>query len=140
MEKATDKEYFVAFTVLTVLALLAVGFYFTYVSLNPSRNKIPVAYTKVGPFVVSNQTYSIQTSLSIQTDGEDAKWINAHKTSLESVLKNTISTADPKLVMSPNGLQAIQDSMKDASNKEFKTKAIQSVLFTDFVLVKNDSQ
>jgi flagellar basal body-associated protein FliL len=137
MAKRSDKEYFVAFTVLIVLILLFAGFYFTWAA---KKGLSPVAYAKFDSVLVTNQTYTIKTDISIQTASKDQEWLMKHKTAIGDVLKNTLANADPRIVTGANGLFILQESMKSTVNKAFKTTSIQNVFFTDFVLVMNGSQ
>jgi flagellar basal body-associated protein FliL len=137
MEKRSEKEYFIAFTVVTVLAVLLAGFYFTWSS---TQRHDPVAYAKFNSILVTNQFYSIKTDISVQVSSENQLWLQKNKTSLGNVLRNTLANADPKIATSPNGLQALQDSLKKEGNSAFKTTAIENVFFTDFILVPNGSQ
>jgi flagellar basal body-associated protein FliL len=137
MAKRTEKEYFVAFTVIAVSVLLVAGFYFTWMS---TKERPPVAYAKYDSIVISNQTYTIKTNISIQTAGRNERWLEKNRTRLEGVIKTSLAQTDPNVALSPNGLQTLQDSLKIAANSAFKTNAIQNVFFTDFVLVMNDSQ
>lgn len=137
MAKRAEKEYFVVFTVITVLALLLAGFYFVWMS---SKARVPVAYAKYDSIVISNETYTIKTNISVQTAGGNERWLAKNKATLEGILKTSLATADPNIALGPNGLQMLQDSLKIAVNNAFKTNAIQNVFFTDFVLVMNGSQ
>ncbi|MGZ3252714.1 MAG: flagellar basal body-associated FliL family protein [Burkholderiaceae bacterium] len=137
MEKRSEKEYFIAFTVVTVLVLLLAGFYFTWSS---TQRHDPVAYAKFSSIIVTNQTYSIKTDISVQVSSENELWLKKNKASLGNVLRNTLANADPKIATGPNGLQVLQDSLKTAGNNAFKTTALENVFFTDFILVPNGSQ
>ncbi len=137
MAKRSEKEYFLAFTVIVVLALLVTGFYFAWIS---KQRHVPVAYEKFSEIVVTNESYSIKTDIAVQVASENEEWLKKHKASIESILKNALANADPKVATGPNGLFALQKSLKSASNRAFKTNMIQNVFFTDFVLVQNGSQ
>lgn len=137
MEKRSEKEYFLAFTVIVVLALLLTGFYFAWIT---KQSHAPVAYEKFSDIVVTNETYSIKTDIAIQVASENEEWLRKHKAPIESILRNSLADADPQLATGPDGLFALQKSLKSASNRAFKTNRIQNVFFTNFVLVQNGSQ
>lgn len=137
MAKRPEKEYFLAFTVITLLALLLTGFYFTWMS---GQSHDPIAYAKFNSILITNQNYSIKTDISVQVASENEPWLAKNKKQLETVLRNSLANMDPKIATSPNGLQALQESLKDAGNGAFNTNSIQHVFFTDFILVPNDSQ
>ncbi|HEY8102634.1 MAG TPA: flagellar basal body-associated FliL family protein [Burkholderiaceae bacterium] len=137
MAKRSEKEYFVAFTVLTVLALLLAGFYFAWIT---TQGQSPVAYAKFNAIVVTNQNYSIKTDISVQVSSENEAWLKKNKAPIENILRNSLADVDPKIATGPNGLQALQESLKNAANSVLNTNRIQNVFFTDFLLVPNDSQ
>ncbi|MGZ3236707.1 MAG: flagellar basal body-associated FliL family protein [Burkholderiaceae bacterium] len=137
MAKRSEKEYFVAFTVLTVLAILLAGFYFAWMSTQHNK---PVAYAAFNSMVITNQNYSIKTDISVQVSSENEVWLKKNKAPLENILRNSLSDVDPKIATNPNGLEVLQESLKNAANSAFKTNRIQNVFFTDFLLVPNGSQ
>jgi flagellar basal body-associated protein FliL len=137
MERRSEKEYFVAFTVITVLALLLSGFYFAWIS---TQRHAPVAYAKFDSIVITNETYSIKTDIAVQVLSDDEIWLKKNKTSIGNILRNSLANADPKIATRPNGLLTLQEALKKASNKAFNTDTIQNVFFTDFILVPNGSQ
>jgi flagellar basal body-associated protein FliL len=137
MAKRLEKEYFLALTVLAALVLLIAGLYFAWSS---TQHHVPVAYAKFNSMVITNQTYSIKTDISIQVASENELWLKKNKAPLENILRNTLAGADPEIATGPNGLKTLQESLKDASNKELKTNRIQNVFFTDFILVPAGSQ
>ena len=136
-KKRSEKEYFVAFTVLTVLTILLAGFYFAWISI---QHPDPVAYAKFNAIVVTNQNYSIKTDIAVQVSSENESWLKKNKASLENVLRNSLAEVDSKITTGPNGLQMLQESLKNAVNSAFKTDRIQNVFFTNFLLVPTDSQ
>jgi flagellar basal body-associated protein FliL len=137
MARRSDREYFTAFAAITVLAFLLTGFYFAWISI---KSQNPVAYASFKSIVISNQDYSIKTSISVQVASENKSWLAKNQAPLENVLKNALSNIDPKVATGPDGLVKMQALLKDAGNSAFHTNMIENVYFTDFLLSPTSGQ
>ena len=132
------KERSIVVTASLVVAALVVAFAMTWIYLQyASKVRVDVAYAPFKPIVVRAQDYSIAASFVLQTSTADAAWVAKNQKQLEAVLQEALNEADANGIRAPNGLQALQISLRDISNEALQTTKIQQVLLTDFIIQAN---
>ncbi|MBC7499465.1 MAG: flagellar basal body-associated FliL family protein [Herminiimonas sp.] len=132
------KERSIVVTASLVVAALVVAFAMTWIYLQyASKVRVDVAYAPFKPVVVRAQDYSIAASFVLQTSTADAAWVAKNQKQLEAVLQEALNEADANGIRAPNGLQALQVSLRNISNEALQTTKIQQVLLTDFIIQSN---
>lgn len=132
------KERSIVVTASLVVAALVVAFAMTWIYLQyASKVRADVAYAPFKPVVVRAQDYSIAASFVLQTSTADAAWVAKNQKQLEAVLQEALNEADANGIRAPNGLQALQVSLRNISNEALQTTKIQQVLLTDFIIQSN---
>ncbi|HTH44755.1 MAG TPA: flagellar basal body-associated FliL family protein [Oxalicibacterium sp.] len=131
-------DRFVLYTVVGALAFVAIGFLVAWFYFKKSEHLEPqVSYVTFGPLVVRASDYSIRTSLAVQTANEQEPWIEDNKQRVEFALQNALSHVDEERVRQPDGIAYLQDTLRDEVNRDLKTKNVQEVLLTDFIIQSN---
>lgn len=115
---------------IVVIGILTLWFYLSY----GARHVPVIAYSDFGPMVVRNSEFSVKASFSVQTRTEDAAWLTQHQKELAFALQAALADADGARLRGPEGVQYVQDMLRDAANTALKTRSIESVLLTDFIV------
>jgi flagellar basal body-associated protein FliL len=140
MSKASSQDNFVAYVAATVVVALAAIFIFTWSQVrNVNQIKPTVAYAKFGPYQVETQNYSLTVSLAVQTSIADSDWANDNRQLLNVILKKILANIDIQAAKAPNGLQSVQDALRQGCNAGMSTNIVQAVLLTNFVFQAQDS-
>lgn len=120
------------------LVVIASAILLTWLYLkNANKIRPTVAYSSFAPVVVRGPEYSIAATFALQTSPGDKSWVDKHQTQLTEVFKDALNGVDPAILRAPNGLLAVQKSMKEIGNTALKTEKIQQILFTDFIMQSN---
>ena len=123
-----------------VTVVLAVGFTLAWFYLQyADRQSREINYMKLPDVAISRDGHSISASFAVRTSAADAQWASQNKLALEQVMKQALLAVDPLRVRAPNGLQALQNTVRDASNLTLHTDKVQEVLVTDFLVSEGDS-
>ncbi|MBI1892243.1 MAG: hypothetical protein HYS18_16480 [Burkholderiales bacterium] len=92
------------------------------------------AYVDSGPVVIVVDGWAIATRMSIETSKSDSDWATTNKRAIVGILQKTLAESDPKKMLTPAEVGALQSTLKDASNSALGTTKIQGIIFTDFVI------
>jgi len=98
------------------------------------RQATEVAYLKIPPVSVRRAGYSIRASFAVRTSAADATWARTNKKALEQVITQALMEADPMHVRVPEGIKALQDSVRTAGSTALQTARVQEVLVTDLLV------
>lgn len=115
---------------IVVIGILAVWFYLSY----NTRHVPTIAYENFGPLVVRNSEFSVKTSFAVQTRNADAAWLAQHKRELDFALQAALVNADAQRLRAPDGINYVQELLREAANQALNTHSIESVLLTDFIM------
>jgi flagellar basal body-associated protein FliL len=130
-------EYTLAYAAGLIVVLLVVGFLVGWFYIKPTlQNRIEtnVAFAKAGPFHIEATGYTYNASLAIQTDADNARRARKHQEALNELLYRTLLETDPKILSTPAGLAATQQTLTRKINETLDKPRVQQILFTDFVL------
>ncbi len=137
----TSQDNLVAYVASVVIVALAIvigiGWYYFQ---STERIRVDVAYAKVGPLKVQTQGFTIRTTVAVQTRPNNDRWTLEQRRILESVFQKTLAETDPKTILTADGMQALQNLLKNAGNMALNTSVVQGVVLTDFLLVANEDQ
>lgn len=98
-----------------------------------------IAYVNFGPLVVQAHGYAYRTSISIQSDRDDARWITRNTDRVGNLMHKTLANMDPALMRSPKGLASVQVLLKNNINATLDTARVQNVWITDFIWESDDN-
>ena len=129
--------YIAAIVILTLAIAVGIGWYYFQSS---ERIKTDVAYTKFGPVRVQAQGSSFRASIAVQTRTGASNWTQEEKKILDNVFQKVLSQTDPKNVLTPSGMEPLQNALRDAGNAALNTTVLQAVFVTDFLVVANDDE
>ena len=129
-------DYTLAYVSGIVVTLLVIAFVAGWAYIKPRQGQIvtDVAFAKVGPFHIETEGYTYNASLAVQTDAGSARWLKKHQEALNELLYRTLISTHPKLMRTPAGLVAVQQTLTQTINQTLDQPRVQQVLFTDFVL------
>jgi flagellar basal body-associated protein FliL len=134
----TPRDNFLLYTVGGALTLVFVGFVLGWLYFERNASLQPqVAYVSFGPLVVRASTYSIRTSLAVQTSSAQESWIEDNKQRLQYAVEAALSNIDEQRVRQPDGVAYLQDTLRDRLNHDLSTGNVQDVLLTDFIIQSN---
>jgi flagellar basal body-associated protein FliL len=128
-------DHMLAYIAGTLIIVLVIGFVAGWAYLKPTRHQIgaDIAFAKIGPLHVETEGYTYNASLVIQTDAGNARWATKNKDALNDLLYRTLAGTDPKILRTPAGLVAMQQTLTRVINETLDQPRVQQVLFTDFV-------
>lgn len=123
--------------VLIALLVVALGFGAAWFYFKPQPLQAPFAYTDFGPIVVRTSQYALKTKLSLQTSKDNLKWANENRIKMKAVLESSMGQLDFEQVRGTNGVAYVENSLREAVNREFGTQNVQKILLTDFIVQGN---
>jgi flagellar basal body-associated protein FliL len=139
MSNPVSQDNFVAYCAAVVVAGLVAIFLFTWSQLRTPGDVQPVmAYAKFGPYLVQTQKFEITTTIAVGTGMDSARWAKQQKKNLDVVFQMVLAKADPRLIAGKNGMQTMQDSLRDAANQYLHTNNIETVFLTNFIMRRRD--
>ncbi len=139
MPKRAARDSLLLYVIGAVMVALAIGFALAWLYLQyADKQSREIQYLTLRDVAISRDGHSISASFAIRTSAADAKWASQHKPVLEQVMTQALLAADPIRVRTPDGLQALQISVRDASNQTLHTDKVQDVLVTDFLVSEGD--
>lgn len=139
MPKRPARDNLLVKAVAVVLVVLAAGFVLTWIYLQyADKQSREINYLRFPSVAISRDGHSISASFAVRTSAADAKWASRNKLALEQIMKQTLLAVDPVRVRAPNGLQALQETVRAASNVTLQTDKVQEVLVTDFLVSEGD--
>lgn len=143
MSTRTARDRWSVYTVGTALVILAVGFAMAWFYMQ-YREKLSreVSFLMLPPIAISHSGHSMSATVAVQTSAADAGWAAENKRALEQVVKRVLMEADPKKVSgvpnAPAGLEALQHTLREASNVELQTTRVHEMLLTEFLVSEGD--
>ncbi|MFI4939575.1 MAG: hypothetical protein ACHP7O_04415 [Burkholderiales bacterium] len=139
MSNPASQDNFVAYCAAVVVAGLVAIFLFTWTQLRTPDDVHPaVAYAKFGPYLVQTQKFEITTTIAVGTGMDSSRWALEQKKNLDVIFQMVLAKADPRRMAGKNGVQIMQDSLRDAANQYLHTNNIESVFLTNFMLRTRD--
>jgi flagellar basal body-associated protein FliL len=138
MAKNRQSDRFIIVILCSILACMVfgmaiAGFYLQY----GLRLVSPVSYSSFGPVVVRGSQFSIKATMALETRNEDASWAENHQPELDAALQTALLNADPQRIRGPEGVTYVQGMLRDAANAALKTRNVQEVLLTNFIVQSN---
>ncbi|MES2026548.1 MAG: flagellar basal body-associated FliL family protein [Pseudomonadota bacterium] len=123
---------------LAIGAVVAIGIAIAWFYFKPSAQQLsPIAYSNFGPMVVRSSQLSIKATVALQTHKEDAAWVQRNKAALDVALQAALANVDSQRVRTPEGAAYVQEMLRDVANATLKTRSVQEVLLTDYIVQSN---
>jgi flagellar basal body-associated protein FliL len=123
---------------LAIAAVVAIGIAIAWFYFKPSAQQLSsIAYSNFGPMVVRSSQLSIKASVALQTHKEEAAFVERNKAALDIALQAALANVDPQRVRTPDGAAYVQEMLRDVANATLKTRSVQEVLLTDYVVQSN---
>ena len=123
--------HIVAFATVVLIA----GFMFAWLyHRHAAQLRDQVVYSKPARVVAGARDYSVAASFAVKTSGVDAEWVKNHQRALEAVAKSVLISSDARLALKPDGLRALQEKMREASNAALHTDKVRQIVITDFLV------
>lgn len=131
--------YTVGVALVTLLVGFALAWFYTQYTERLSRE---VSFLVLPPIAISHSGHSMSATVAVQTSAADAGWVKERKRALEEVVRRVLMEADPRKVAgspgAPAGLEALQHTLREASNVELKDARVQDMLLTEFLVSEGD--
>jgi len=143
MSTRNARDRWPVYTVSIALIVLMVGFALAWFYLQyRDRMSREVSFLVLPPVAISHNGHSMSATVAVKTSAADAAWAAENKRALEHVIKRVLMEADPAKVAgvptAPAGLEALQHTLREASNVELQTTRVQDMLLMDFLLSEGD--
>lgn len=139
MSQRSARDKLLITTVVTALVALALAFAAVWLYLQyAQKQQSEVRYLLLPSVAISRDGHSISASFGVRTNGANAAWAAENKNSLEQIMKRGLMEVDPQRVRAPNGIQQLQDTLREASNAALHTDKVQEVLVTDLLVSEGD--
>jgi len=143
MSTRNARDRWSVYTVGIALVVLAVGFALAWFYMQyRERLSREVSFLMLPPIAISHSGHSMSATIAVQTSAADAGWAAENKRALEQVVKRVLMEADPKKVAgvpaAPAGMDALQHTLREASNVELQTTRVQGMLLTEFLVSEGD--
>jgi flagellar basal body-associated protein FliL len=135
MSSKKNRDNIVLYTVASASLVLFAGFggaWFYLKHMDKLRSQ--AFFSKPAPVVTIAGDHSVAATFAVRTTGADATWVQANSHALEQIVKSALTEADMNTVRTPQGLRALQGSLRDAVNAALQTTKVQEVLITDFLV------
>ena len=135
MPKASARDHSIVYTVAIAAIVLAAGFAAAWAYQRHQQIlNTQTVNSKPTRVVAGTADYSVAMSFAIKTSGDKAEWVGAHRQALEQVAKRVLISQDARRALRPGGLQALQQTLRDAGNAALHTDKLQQVIVTDFLV------
>lgn len=135
MPKPTQSDRVLLIAVTVSLLAVAVGFAAAWFFMqHKTRMDAEVRFLTLERVAISRDGHSMAATVAIRTSGSDAGWAEKQQGALQEVVKVALMEADPVQALGPDGLPALQEKIRSASNRMLKTGKIKEVLVTDFLV------
>lgn len=142
MSNSSARDYGLAYTVLAALALLAASFALVWFYLHhKDRLQRETSYLTLPPVAISRDGHSMSATIAVRTSAADADWAARNKAALQNAAQRVLMEFDPRQVQGAQvaqGLQTLQDKLREAGNAALQAPGLQEVLLTDFLLSEGD--
>lgn len=142
MSQSSARDYGLAYTVVAALVLLAASFALVWAYLHhKDRLQREIRYLTLPPVAISRDGHSMTATIAVRTSAADADWAARNKAALQQAAQRVLMEFDPQQVRGAQvaqGLQTLQNTLRDAGNRVLQTTSVQEVLLTDFLLSEGD--
>lgn len=136
MSKEVDTSDRTIAILVALLFLLIAGFaaawWFLKPPVNPANN---ISFAKIGPLGLRAETFTMRTSMAVQTDLANAKDIEKSRSQIEKFLQIRLQNIDPNLLISKdaNKFNILQTQLTKDVKENYPKIGVQQVWITDFV-------
>lgn len=131
--KARDNSVlYIAVAILLVLILALSGAWY-YVKDSP-RMMFRSAYLDTGQMIVAVDGYTIAARFSVQTSKDNGDWATENKKAIAGAIQKALVESDPRKMLTPSDLNALQSSLRKSGNALLQTDKIENVLLTEFLI------
>lgn len=131
----SDDNTFAYIAVVVVAALIGLLLAWGYMRQQQQNEQPVAAFASLPTFRFQGQSFTVRTTVALQSSTQDAAWINENKKSLQKFVEITLEKTEAKQLNGnkPDKLPALQDQLTSAINKKFPEANVQQVLFTEFL-------
>lgn len=142
MSQRFTRDHWLVYTVGIALLVLAVGFTCAWFYMQyKDRLSKEVSFLTLPPVAISHDGHSMSATVAVKTSAADAAWAAENKKVLEQIVQRVLMEVDPQKVAgatAPASLQALQHTLREASNVELQSTRVQEMLLTDFLRSEGD--
>lgn len=135
--KTKQSDNLLMYIVCGAVVLVGLGYAGIWFYFQQTRLQSDVSYATYGPMVVRAQQFSIKTTIAVQTSKDHASWLGESKKELEFALQTALANTNQSRIRQPDGVAYLQEELRDAINTTLKTKNVQQILLTDFIIQSN---
>jgi hypothetical protein len=135
MPSTPRRDNTLLYTVGGSIAALVIGFGGAWVYLqHHARLRAEPFFSQPVAVVTATSEHSVAATFAIRATGAEAGWVRAHRSAIEQIVKHALSETDLLAAIGPQGLGALQASLRDLVNKKLNTDYVQEVVITDFLV------
>lgn len=135
MPKASTRDRTTVYAVAIALVILLAGFAFAWFhKARDTQLRNQTVYSKPTRVVAGSDNYSVAVSFAVRSSGADTELIIKNRHILEQVAQQVLVARDMRQARTPQGMQALQEALRNAFNAALHTDKVQQVLVTDFLL------
>jgi len=121
-----------------VFVALVVIFVIIWNKATKSSAAPTVAFAKFGPYQVETQNSEVLASIAVETAVKDADWAMENKRDLDVIFKTVLAKYDASSSNDPNGMELVQEALRDEANRDLHTNIVQAALLTNYVLRRRE--
>jgi flagellar basal body-associated protein FliL len=121
--------------VIVVAAMIGLLLAWGYMRQQQQNDRPVAAFASLPTFRFQGQSFTVRTTVALQTSMQDAAWVVENKKSLQKFVETTLEKTDAKQLSGNKSdkLPNLQDNLTEAINKKFPEANVQQVLFTEFL-------
>lgn len=116
-------------TAILVIGFASAWFYFK----RSERLENQRVYSKPHEVAVAIKDYTVSATFAVRTNGKNAEWAGKKGAVMEDVVKETLMTASPQRILTPDGMREFQHKLRKEINNRTESDRVQEVLVTDFL-------
>jgi flagellar basal body-associated protein FliL len=115
-------------------AVLVIGFASAWFYVKRSeRLENERVYSKPHEVAVAVKDYTVKATFAVRTNGKNADWAGSKGAVMEDIVKESLMTASPQRILTPDGMREFQNRLRKEINTRTESDRVQEVLVTDFL-------
>jgi hypothetical protein len=126
-------------TVIIASIVLLAGFVAAWIYMQRlDKLRKQTAYSKPIEVAAAVGNQTMRLTFAVRVTGADADWIGSNGAAIESVMKEAMTTAQPRTLATPDGMKRFEERVRSSANTKLGTDKVREVVITDFLYTTLD--
>ena len=126
-------------TVIIASVVLLVGFAAAWIYLqHQDKLQKQTAYSKPVQVAAATGNQTMRLTFAVRVTGADADWIASNGAAIESIMKEAMTTVQPRALATPAGMRQFEERVRAAANTKLGTDKVREVVITDYLYTTLD--